>query len=69
MVLVWKAGARRVLPRRRRSGGRSDWWEWSRMTLDPLRDKVTTCRVEMREASSARCLRQAKKGYKRARNL
>ena len=39
------------------------------MTLDPLRNTVTTCRVGMREASSARCLRQAKKGYKRARKL
>ena len=39
------------------------------MTLDPLRDKVTACQVEMREAPSKRCLRRAKKGYKRARKL
>ncbi len=69
MVSVWKAGARRVLPRRTRSGGRSDWWEWSRATLDPLRDKVTTCRLEMREALSKRCLRRTKKSYKKARRL
>ena len=69
MVSVWKAGARRVLPRRKRSGGRSDWWEWSRATLDPLRDKVTACRLEMREALSKRCPRQTRKSHKKARRV
>ena len=59
-----RAAARRTLPLRKGSGKRSDWWAWSRMTLDPLRDKVVACRSGMREAASKCGRKRAKKAYK-----